>query len=534
MSAQVSKIFSSLYKRLNSIQSAIVITILIGVTIPASIISYQYHNLLEKQMASELQAGLENTASLLANSVTTPLWNVAESEAQFFLDAAFSDERIFEIKVLRFDGKLFVTKRRSETLPEFHATYKLDVIRDSEKLGELVLTMDNGFRYFQLQQLIKRDITNVVQILVGSLILILLLLRIRILSPIYRLVDASNSLENRDFTVPISVGRSDEIGKLARSMENSRKALASSFSELEDQVAQRTSELTEALSYSKTILLSSPLPMVICTSEGCCVEINDAYGQLIYGDPDVRLPMKINDSNVWTNTEMLTAFERALSANTTQIIEAQITTPIAGERWLECRVLPIKFSNEIRILIQLIDLTERKQHEESLKELAFNDALTGLPNRRLLLDRIAQALRNRKRDHSYGAILFLDLNKFKLLNDIHGHDAGDAMLIEVARRLQHVTRSTDTVARLGGDEFVVLLENLGTNGIKAGELSTRMAKKIRQALTETYFLDGLDYHAGVSIGAKVFSGENTDAGQLIKEADMFMYEEKFSRAGNGN
>lgn len=172
------------------------------------------------------------------------------------------------------------------------------------------------------------------------------------------------------------------------------------------------------------------------------------------------------------------------------------------------------------------DITERKRLEEELREHAFHDPLTQLPNRRLLLDRMEQAIYASKRQSSYVAVLYLDLNKFKQLNDTHGHDVGDKLLIEVAQRLKRTIRETDTVARLGGDEFVVLLEGLSA---KSGQVETYVnfvADKIRHVLNEEYILGSIHYLGSASVGIKLVSENDEDPEQILKAADAAMYEEK--------
>ncbi len=176
------------------------------------------------------------------------------------------------------------------------------------------------------------------------------------------------------------------------------------------------------------------------------------------------------------------------------------------------------------------DITERRHMEQELANLAFNDALTRLPNRRLLLEKMAHAMRISKRQNSYGAVLFIDLNQFKLLNDTQGHEAGDQLLIEVAHRLKRVTRDTDTVARLGGDEFVVLLEYLGADRAQATEHAALAAKNMDQALTEEYVLGEVRHQGSASIGIALFLGDEQAPEQIIKNADAAMYKVKRRRA----
>ncbi|PRC91751.1 diguanylate cyclase domain-containing protein [Solimicrobium silvestre] len=171
------------------------------------------------------------------------------------------------------------------------------------------------------------------------------------------------------------------------------------------------------------------------------------------------------------------------------------------------------------------DITTRKRLEDELREQAFHDALTGLPNRRLLMDRIGQAIRVNKRHNSHAAVLFLDLNKFKVLNDTHGHNAGDQLLIEVAKRLTHVVRESDTVARLGGDEFVVLLMELNSQFEQAQEYAEFVADKIHNVLNTEYVFGEIMHQGSASIGIKLFFNED-DPDTILKAADAAMYEAK--------
>lgn len=179
-----------------------------------------------------------------------------------------------------------------------------------------------------------------------------------------------------------------------------------------------------------------------------------------------------------------------------------------------------------------LDVSERKTAEAQIWALAFYDPLTQLPNRRLLLDRIAQAQALGARHRTYAALMFLDLDRFKWLNDNHGHDAGDLLLREVARRLTGCLRESDTVARLGGDEFVVLAQDLGHVREPAEELALQLASKMLIALQQPYALGAaLRAEIGVSIGVALFFGHAGSAEDLLKQADAAMYDAK--AAGRG-
>ena len=178
------------------------------------------------------------------------------------------------------------------------------------------------------------------------------------------------------------------------------------------------------------------------------------------------------------------------------------------------------------------DITESRKAQEIIRCMAFYDTLTKLPNRRLLLDRLQLALAHSARNGRYGALLFIDLDKFKQLNDTHGHDMGDRLLIEVAKRLQGCVRDADTVARLAGDEFVVLLDALDEAKDKARHQAETVASKIVEQLGRSYALGAIDYRAGASVGIALFQGQEPDIDELFKHADQAMYAAK--AAGRGN
>lgn len=166
--------------------------------------------------------------------------------------------------------------------------------------------------------------------------------------------------------------------------------------------------------------------------------------------------------------------------------------------------------------------------EEQIKRLAFYDALTNLPNRRLLVDRLHQGLLSSRRTGKRGALLFLDLDHFKLLNDTLGHAMGDLLLKQVAERLKQSVRQSDTVARLGGDEFVVMLEDLDQDHASAVQEVEQITKQILDRLNAPYQLGDLEYISTPSIGAAMFGEHGESHDELLKHADIAMYQAKKS------
>jgi diguanylate cyclase (GGDEF)-like protein/PAS domain S-box-containing protein len=207
--------------------------------------------------------------------------------------------------------------------------------------------------------------------------------------------------------------------------------------------------------------------------------------------------------------------------------EYRVVLPVQGERWRRGDAMPERQADGSVLWHGFItDVTERKRIEARTHRLAHFDALTGLPNRRLLIERIEHALGSAQRSGQLGALLFIDLDNFKDINDARGHGVGDVMLQQVARRLEALLRGEDSVARLGGDEFVVLVGNLGADVDTAARSAMAVVEKLRQLLDSPYEIEGHCYSASGSIGITLFpkGGERVD--DLLREADTAMYRAK--------
>jgi len=198
-------------------------------------------------------------------------------------------------------------------------------------------------------------------------------------------------------------------------------------------------------------------------------------------------------------------------------------------RWWEARGRPISHApgaSAMGSVVIIRDISVRKGLEGALQHQALLDALTGLPNRTLLHDRLDQALRSAQRGAEPPALLLLDLDHFKEINDTHGHQAGDRLLQEVAARLTRTVRGSDTVARLGGDEFAILLPETGRAG------AVEVAGAIRAGLTPVIMVEEQGLHVAVSIGIAFAAGRDMDAQLLLRHADVAMYDAKRTRSGH--
>jgi diguanylate cyclase (GGDEF)-like protein/PAS domain S-box-containing protein len=201
-----------------------------------------------------------------------------------------------------------------------------------------------------------------------------------------------------------------------------------------------------------------------------------------------------------------------------------------GERF-EVELSSFIFRNaqgKSRAGVMFRDITERKRAEIETHRLAYFDVLTGLPNRRLLVDRISHCLAAARRSGQHGALLFLDLDNFKRINDARGHSIGDKLLAQLAQRLTRQLRSVDMVARLGGDEFVVLVNDLGPDEESAARGAMLVAEKLRQILDSPYMIDGYLYSGTGSVGVTMFPKAHDGVDDLLREADTAMYRAKES------
>ncbi|HEX8234365.1 MAG TPA: PAS domain S-box protein [Abditibacteriaceae bacterium] len=217
------------------------------------------------------------------------------------------------------------------------------------------------------------------------------------------------------------------------------------------------------------------------------------------------------------DTPFFPAYQKAMTENVPVTVE-DLYSPL--QRWFEARAYP----SEAGLSIYFSDVTDRRVAHEKLLHSAFHDAVTGLPNRALFIERLERSLRRMQRHPEYSfAVLFLDLDRFKIINDSLGHINGDHLLTQVARRLEECVRPEDTVARLGGDEFTILME-----GIKDVSDATRLAERVQAALGQPFLLQGHEVFSGASIGIALSDTGYKNGDDVLRDADIAMYRAKHS------
>jgi len=321
--------------------------------------------------------------------------------------------------------------------------------------------------------------------------------------------------------------------KSAKSWIDEQQQVEETLRESEAKLAEekrRTSELIEVL----------PNPVYFKGTDGRYLGVNKAWetyfgrsrkdflGKTVHelypGNPEVAARLHSDDLAVWQHPG-------------SHAYETVVTVANGGQRnAIYYKATFAAADGSVAGLIgTIVDITERKQMEDQVRQLAFYDALTKLPNRRLLVDRLSQAMAASKRSGCHGAMMFLDLDKFKSLNDAHGHEVGDLLLVEASNRLKRCVREVDTVARFGGDEFVVMISELDAGDSESAEQAGVIAQKIRAALAKPYLLhvrhDGaaettIEHQCTASIGVALFGKHETRQEDILKWADAAMYQAK--------
>ncbi len=261
----------------------------------------------------------------------------------------------------------------------------------------------------------------------------------------------------------------------------------------------------------------------VLDSLGNFLDVNDAYCRMMGYERARLMTLSIADlESVATQAQIQQQIARIVAKGQERF---ETRHRHYHGHWVDLEIT-VTAINAHRLVAFLRDITRRKGSERRIQELAYFDSLTGLPNRHSLRDRIGQALLRSETTRYFGALLFVDLDNFKLINDTSGHAEGDRMLVEMAKRLGRSVREGDTVARMGGDEFVILMESLSHEPDMAGQLAWAIGEQCRLSLDEIFTLGDIEFRASASFGLALFQGAGLSSGELLKRADTAMYQAK--------
>nr|WP_245792294.1 EAL domain-containing protein [Teredinibacter waterburyi] len=288
--------------------------------------------------------------------------------------------------------------------------------------------------------------------------------------------------------------------------------------------------LRKSEEHVRQIIDSLPVWVGARNRDGHYIFANKALADFLQTTPESMRGSHISDfaDHFVTAPDSVTS----LDAN---VIETRKGSQIWDEKWIDSNgdehsmhthVMPMEFYDEVVALVVSSDITELKLAQAQMEHMAYHDALTDLPNRSYLVERLEEELRRSAVQNIYGALLFIDLDQFKYINDSLGHPAGDGVLKHVAQRLMAIASETDVVVRLGGDEFVVVLTNLGTELPTAILRAEEIGERIRSYVSEPHFYNELELHVTCSVGIVIYPEEDAGVHELLRYADTAMYQVK--------
>ncbi|HOE42492.1 MAG TPA: diguanylate cyclase [Rhodoferax sp.] len=391
--------------------------------------------------------------------------------------------------------------------------------------------------------LVSQAVQSALLVLVGMVLTVLatVVLVRKMVSPIQALRDGAKRIGQGVFNQHIVLRTGDELEELGDEFNRMADQLHDSYTSLEQKVEQRTRALLQSEQRLREAQQIAGLGSYVFDLSANAWTSSDVLNTLLGIDENYQ-----HTAQGWT--ALLHPEDRKLlvryfnqdilgGGQTFDKVFRIIRQSDQAERWVHgLGKVSCDAQGRVRKVQGTIqDITERKQMEDQIRQLAFYDALTALPNRRLLSDRLGQCLIGSQRNGFFGALMFLDLDNFKQINDLHGHAAGDSLLVEVAVRLKACVRKADTVARFGGDEFVVMLCELDRDKAQSSILAQAVAEKIGSSLSEPYHLtltaEGqqpttIIHHGSASIGVFVFGDQTSDVNNILKNADVAMYQAK--------
>lgn len=352
------------------------------------------------------------------------------------------------------------------------------------------------------------------------------------LTPLNQLKAIMGRTQKDGYTIDPPIVGTGEIAELSEQFNQMVQLVRENNVVLEEKVRERTAALIQSEQKLNTILESVEAYIYIKDTQYRYVYVNKPVRDL-FGKSSMEIIGK-DDSLFFDEetVEKIRIIDEKVIEQAERVVEEEINTDINGKitkAFLSTKIPLFSENGTVYALCGIsTDITERKKTEDIIKQLAFYDSLTQLPNRRLLNERLSLVMAQSKRNGSFGGLMFLDLDNFKTLNDERGHDAGDQLLVEVARRLLSCVREIDTVSRFGGDEFIVVLGNVDTDPVSAQQKIVFIAQKILVTLGQPYILtlgsfESIEHHCGVSIGISLFGKDDINQDTILQQADKAMY-----------
>lgn len=481
-------------------------------------------------------AGIERFLALHEDTATRAVYNLNYVQAGEVTSTLISHPEISQAELVDDFGDRMSRHKRALSSPysfltqvggyffKFDTHFERDLKVETSRTGvaKLIIELDSSyiahnFAFRAATGLLFGLLYNVV------LAFVFLLFFYRYLSrPVVDILAWVNQLRKGEHCEQLPYSGKDEIGELV----NSFAALWDDRKKMTDQLNNTICELSKSEHFSRTLMENAGDAMFLCHLDASVIEVNkqamDTLGlrkEQIVGKKLARF------SERYTEEELEELFQSITDTDVCTFEDLQTnrekkTFPV------EARCIRISLNDELYILILARDITVRKEAEQQIFELAFFDTLTGLANRRLFVDRLSSSLELHYANESSGAVLYMDLDRFKTINDSLGHGIGDKLLCAIALRLSEVLPTEATCARFGGDEFVVLLPEAGTSDITCAEAAAHVSKKIIEHMGSPFHIDGHLLYCTISIGIAIFPIKDHSAQDILRHADTALYRVK--------
>lgn len=397
--------------------------------------------------------------------------------------------------------------------------------------GLLQMEMDRAVAY---ESFVGRAISTLQLGVAKNFILILLFLAVfnrLVTKPVNHLSSSLDSIdpenpEGKRLLAPKGHEK-DELGQLTTNIN----LYLNSVENLINDNNQARHEVEESFTNIRRLIDSLPHMIYVKDAQGRLILVNKTYAMAF--QKDVReltghhQDLVLQHYDEKTRDLIVEADDTVLTTQNSLFVPEFEWVDLAGNYMaMELRILPLEFKGTPAILSVGVDITERKRNQARMQHLAYHDPLTDLPNRHLFLDRLEQSQRRALRSGQLGALIFIDLDNFKNINDSFGHSAGDTVLRQSAIRLKDAIRDEDTVARLGGDEYVICLSELGTDVTEVSSLANQRANILRQVLSESFYVGSQRLQVTASLGIALFPDGQFTASDLLRNADTAMYQAK--------
>ncbi|WP_067095422.1 putative bifunctional diguanylate cyclase/phosphodiesterase [Marinomonas atlantica] len=397
-------------------------------------------------------------------------------------------------------------------------TYTLELKRGDLRVGELTASIDNRA---VTENFISRTLRLITTTILATLVLstaILTLIYFQTSRPLSRFIQQLGSVGQRKLNNEglhfTEINRDDEIGVLART-----------FSTLWHQRQTVEVELEKREAYFRAVMQQSRECMLLTSQTGQILDFNDAAIHLLgYRESSIKT-MNLKNIDHKFNREVLIDWTQD-TLGKVSTFETRYVRHNGTMVPVEVCASMITLDNTPRYLVSVRDITQRIKDQEQVRYLAYYDALTNLPNRRLLHDRLSNAIEVAQEHDHIGGVLFLDLDRFKTINDSMGHHAGDQLLIEVSKRINTLISKGDTASRLGGDEFVLLLPDICQDMQDAQATVSHLAEQLLAAMSTAFVIQKVELYVSASIGISLFPMDQSDGMRILQQADTAMYKAK--------